>query len=211
MRTYGQFCAVAKALDVVGDRWTLLIVRELLTRERCRYADLKSGLPGIASNLLAERLKELEGAGIVLKETAPLPIGATVYALTSRGKELRPVVAALGRWAGPLMSGPATGDVFKPHWFALPGELYLEDRTPAKPPVTIELRTEDDAVTLMTDHGRVRARLGAAERPDAVLRGPPHLILAVLMGRIPLKQARARGLECDGSARAVGRLRRTQT
>lgn len=208
MRTYGQFCALAKALDVVGDRWTLLIVRELLTREHCRYADLKAGLPGIATNLLAERLRELEQAGLLVKESAPPPAAATVYALTSRGKELRPVVAALGRWAAPLMSAPNEDDVFMPHWFALPGELYLEDCEPSKPPVTIELQTENDAVTLMTQHGRVRAKLGVADHPDAILRGRPHVILGVLMGRLSMKQARSKGLQCDGNPTAVRRLRR---
>ena len=73
MRTYGQYCSVAKALDVVGDRWTLLIVRELLLQGPCRYTDLKSGLPGIATNLLADRLRELERAGLVRREEAPPP------------------------------------------------------------------------------------------------------------------------------------------
>ena len=85
MRSYGQFCGLAKALDVIGDRWTLLIVRELLIRGACRYTDLRNGLPGIATNLLAERLRELEEAGVIEREEAPPPIATTLFRLTPRG------------------------------------------------------------------------------------------------------------------------------
>src|SRR6266852_6069713 len=103
VRSYKQYCALAKALDVIGDRWTLLIVRELLIREAYRYTDLRDGLPGIATNLLADRLRELERAGIVEREAAPAPVASTLYRLTERGRELRPAVHALGRWSAPMM------------------------------------------------------------------------------------------------------------
>src|SRR5918911_746584 len=125
MRSYGQYCALAKALDAVGDRWTLLIVRELLLRGPCRYTDLRHGLPGIATNLLADRLRELEQAGIVHREAAPPPIATTLFSLTTRGEELAPVVEALGRWGGPLMTERTEGDAFRSHWLAMPLELHL--------------------------------------------------------------------------------------
>src|SRR3954449_5530110 len=98
MRSYGEYCAAAKSLDVVGDRWTLLIVRELLARGACRYTDLRAGLPGIATNLLADRLRELESAGIVEREDAPPPVATTLFSLTERGRALQPVISALGCW-----------------------------------------------------------------------------------------------------------------
>src|SRR3954462_5711061 len=104
MRTYGQFCALAKALDVIGDRWSMLIVRELLLRDACRYTDLRNGLPGIASNLLATRLRELEAAGIVAGGEAPPPVATTLFRLTGRGRALEPTVVELFRWGLPLMS-----------------------------------------------------------------------------------------------------------
>lgn len=208
MRSYAQYCGLAKALDVVGDRWVLLIVRELLIRGYCRYSDLKEGLPGIATNLLAQRLRDLERAGLIMKETAPPPIAVPVYRLTARGKELEPVIAALGQWASPLMTAPAKRDSFRAHWLALPAELYLADRDPDGPPVTIELRVDNEAVTLATSDGGVRATLGRGDRPDAVLRGPPQLMLGVLTGRLGLATARAQGLYCEGSAAAVRRFRR---
>src|SRR5712691_3785088 len=98
MRTYRQYCPIAKALDVLGDRWSLLIVRELLLRGGSRYTDLLEGLPGIATNLLADRLRDLEGAGIVSREAAPPPIATTLYHVTPRGEALRSVIKALGAW-----------------------------------------------------------------------------------------------------------------
>lgn len=89
-------CGIAKGLDVIGDRWTLLIVRELLIRGACRYTDLRNGLPGIAANLLAQRLRELEQAGIVFSEDAPPPIATKLFRLTERGVALEPVLEAIG-------------------------------------------------------------------------------------------------------------------
>ena len=109
MRSYDEYCSVAKSLDVVGDRWTLLIVRELALRGRCRYTDLRNGLPGIATNLLADRLRELEQAGVVAREDAPPPIATTLFHLTPRGEELRPVLDGLFRWGLPLMTEQKPG------------------------------------------------------------------------------------------------------
>src|SRR3979409_2476971 len=102
MRSYGQYCSVAKALDVIGARWTLLIVRELELRGACRYTDLRNGLPGIATNLLADRLRELEHAGVVAREDAPPPVATALFRLTPRGAQLRPVLESLVRWGMPF-------------------------------------------------------------------------------------------------------------
>src|SRR5213595_2941021 len=98
MRSYGQYCSIARALDIVGDRWTLLIVRELLLQGRCRFTDLKNGLPGVATNLLSTRLKELEEAGLVAREDAPPPVATALYYLTDSGMALEPVLQTLGLW-----------------------------------------------------------------------------------------------------------------
>src|SRR6516164_8788573 len=137
MRSYRQYCAAAKALDVIGDRWNLLIVRELLLRGACRYVDLLDGLPGIATNLLAERLRDLEQAGIVYREDAPPPIATTLYRLTPRGEALRATMLELMRWGAELMEDPGDDDVFRSHWLAAPVRLYLEDHAPDQPKVAI--------------------------------------------------------------------------
>ena len=134
MRSYGQYCSVAKALDVIGDRWTLLIVRELLLRGACRYTDLKNGLPGIATNLLADRIRELESAGLVRREEAPPPVATTLVHLTETGAELEPVIKALGWWGLRYMAEPADTDEFRSQWFGYPVEFFLRDRDPGGPP-----------------------------------------------------------------------------
>jgi DNA-binding HxlR family transcriptional regulator len=207
MRSYGQYCALAKALDVVGDRWTLLIVRELLLRGACRYTDLRNGLPGIATNLLADRLRALERAGLLEREEAPPPVASTLFRLTPRGEQLKPVLDALGRWGIPYMvAGPDAEDEFRNQWLAWPAELFLADSEPAGPPVAIELRAGEGPMVIETSDGAVRARAGSAEHPDAVLSGAPQVILGVLSGELDLAAARDRGLRFEGDARALARL-----
>jgi len=207
MRTYGQYCAVAKALDLIGDRWTLLVVRELLVRGPCRYTDLRNGLPGIATNLLAERLRALEDAGIVSREEAPPPVATTLFGLTSRGEELAPVLRELLRWGAPLMeSGPAPGDVFRPQWLTWLAEMSLTDRDPDAPPVTVQVFADGEPALLRTVDGGVQLTLGHAEHPDAVLRGPAHPILGLFTGRIDLDLAAAMGVEREGERSVLERV-----
>src|ERR1700758_5140593 len=125
IRSYGQYCAVAKALDVVGDRWTLLIVRELLLRGSARYSELREGLPGIATNLLAERLRALQREGVVDRRRQPPPAASTVFELTPRGQELAAVVGALGRWGlRYIAEGPGESDEFRSRWLIWPAETF---------------------------------------------------------------------------------------
>src|ERR1700684_3975062 len=109
MRSYGQYCSIAKALDVVGDRWTLLIVRELLIRGACRYTDLKDGLPGIATNLLADRLRELESAALIRREDAPPPVATTLFHLTDTGAGGRAGVRRAPPAGGQVLGRPGLG------------------------------------------------------------------------------------------------------
>jgi DNA-binding HxlR family transcriptional regulator len=206
MRTYGEYCSVAKALDVVGDRWTLLIVRELLLQGPCRYTDLKSGLPGIATNLLADRLRELERAGLARREEAGPPVATTLFQLTDAGNELLPVLEALCGWGIRYMSEPDDSDEFRSHWFALPASLFLHDRDPGGEPVTIELQAADRPAVIEISGGTVRTRLGSTPAPDAVLRGTPPLIMATLTGHLTLDEAAGRGLEITGDPAVLARL-----
>jgi len=206
VHSYGQFCGLAKGLDVIGDRWTLLIVRELLIRGPCRYTDLRTGLPGIPTNLLADRLRDIEEEGLVRREMTPAPTPAAVYALTPRGEALETVVAALGRWAAPLLANPDKDDVFLPHWLVLPARLYLTDRSPRQAPVRVEVRDGDHRVTLEASKGRVSARVGAAEKPDTVIIGRTPIAWQLLLGKIDLAQARKAGLEIQGKTTALKRF-----
>ena len=207
MRSYGEYCAVAKSLDVIGDRWTLLIVRELLLRGGCRYTDLRAGLPGVATNLLAERLRELEAAGVVAREEAPPPVATTLFSLTERGRALEPVLRELLWWGIPYMAqGPAPEDAFRSHWFAWPVQMFLTDRAPAGPPIQIALRLPDEELTLDVGDGDVRVRAEAAAHPDAALIGPAYAILAVITGHREAHDAGDLGLSHEGDLSVLRRL-----
>ncbi len=153
MRSYDEYCSLAKSLDVVGDRWTLLIVRELALRGACRYTDLRNGLPGIASNLLAERLRELDRAGVIAREDAPPPIATTLFSLTPRGEELRPVLEDLTRWGLPLMTEQKPDDAVRSHWLASALQLMLTDRQPDAAPVSVELHVGDQPIVVEARNG----------------------------------------------------------
>jgi DNA-binding HxlR family transcriptional regulator len=206
VRSYGQYCAVAKSLDLLGERWTLLIVRELMLRGPSRYTDLRKGLPGIATNLLAERLRELEAAGVVLREDAPPPVATTLYSLTPRGRELRPLILELGRWGVPLMRDPDPEDAFQSHWLWLPVEMFLADHAPGEPPIVVQVDSGDEPARIEAANGEVRIRAGRVARPDATLSGPPRTLLALLSGRVTLTQARRQGLHYKGDAAILERL-----
>jgi len=206
MRSYQQYCAVAKALDVVGDRWVLLIVRELMTAGPSRYTDLLKGLPGIATNLLADRLRDMEKAGLVRSWAAPPPVATTLFSLTERGDALRPLLEELGRWGAPMMGVPQPSNVFRSHWLVFPFDAYLTDRSPAEAPIAIEVRTGDEPMVIETVDGTVRTRRGTVAKPDAVLEGRPGLILGLLAGRLDLPEARKRGLAFKGNQKALARV-----
>jgi DNA-binding HxlR family transcriptional regulator len=207
MRSYGQYCSIAKALDVVGDRWTFLIIRELLIRGACRYTDLKNGLPGIATNLLSDRIRELESAGLIRREDAPPPVATTLYHLTETGAQLQPVLDALGEWGIRYMiEGPAAGDEFRGHWFAFPVSFFLHDRDPDGPPVSLELRAAGSPVVIEVSGGSAAMRLGTASAPDLVVEGEPQLILALLSGHVGAAEMADRGLRLSGDAGVLRRL-----
>jgi DNA-binding HxlR family transcriptional regulator len=207
MRTYGEYCALAKSLDVVGDRWTLLIVRELAVQGACRYTDLRNGLPGIATNLLADRLRELERTGVISREDAPPPIATTLFRLTPRGEELRPVLEDLTRWGLPLMTEPQPEDAVRSHWLAWAIELMLTDHEPTHPPVTIELRIGDRPIVIQTGDGTIHTRLGSAEHPDVTLTGDPTPILGLLFGAIEPAEAKHAGVTFAGDPQTIDRIR----
>jgi DNA-binding HxlR family transcriptional regulator len=206
MRSYKQHCGLAKALDLVGDRWTLLIVRELLIRGGCRYTDLQKGLPGIATNLLAERLRELEAAGIVMREEAPPPIATTLFRLTERGKALEPAILQLGLWAAPLLARGAKGAVTQPHWLVLPLKIFLKDRAPREPGARIEVRAGHESIAIELSGGAVTIALGAPKNADAVVTGKPDKLLEFFAGKLDRAAASAAGIAIDDARNILDRI-----
>jgi DNA-binding HxlR family transcriptional regulator len=206
MRSYDEYCAIAKSLDVVGDRWTLLIVRELALRGGCRYTDLRNGLPGIASNLLAERLRELENADVITREDAPPPVATTLFRLTPRGEQLRPVLDDLFRWGLPMMTRQKKNDAVRSHWLAGALEVMLTDRQPDASPVTVELKTGDQPIVIETRDGAIHTRLGSADNADATVTGPPSPIMGLLLGLLQPSEAKAKGIDYQGDPGILERI-----
>jgi DNA-binding HxlR family transcriptional regulator len=200
VKSYGQYCALARALDVVGDRWTLLIARELLVGPR-RYSELLEGLPGIATNLLAERLRGLEEHEVVARDRD------SRYHLTEWGKSLSEPVHALARWAGPLMATSAGDDAFRGSWLALPVAVIFGGVDPRRPRLTVEVRAGDEPVTIVSSDGAVRVEPGPATSPHLVLSGPPDGIIGVLMGVLDEPSAGDRGVSILGDLRQLAELR----
>jgi DNA-binding HxlR family transcriptional regulator len=207
MRTYGQYCSIARSLDIVGDRWTLLIVRELLLQGPCRFTDLKNGLPGIATNLLSSRLKELEDAGLVAREDAPPPVATILYTLTENGLTLEPVLKALGLWGLKYMSEERDGDAFQARWLAYAPAWFTTDADPSAPSAVIQLVAAGESAVIELRGGEIHTRVGRADKPDLVLDGPPRAVLGLLSGQIDLKHARQLGLSDRGQCNLLKRLR----
>src|SRR5271165_626497 len=206
MRTYKQACGLAKTLDLVGDRWSLLIVRELLIRDACRYTDIRKSLPGIATNLLALRLRELESAGILVREAAAPPIATPLFRLTDRGRALEKAVLELGRWGSPLLTTPSRGDKLQAHWLVLPLKLYLRDLKPQEPKILINLRAGADPIAIEASAGNIAVRLGGSEHPDALVKGKPETLLRLFTGRMSLGAALAEGVQWEGNREVLRRV-----
>lgn len=205
-RTYGQYCAAAKALEVVGDRWTMLLVRELLTGPK-RHADLRAGLPGIATNLLSARLRSLQEAGVVTRATLPPPAASAVYELTERGRELKPVLLALARWGWPLLGMPGPDEDFRLAWLLILLEERFDPEAATGAAEDYELRVGGEVLHIVVRDGESDVRDGPAPTPDAVVEADPGSFMGWGAGLIGDDDALAAGVRASGGARTLRRLR----
>ncbi|MFT4136348.1 winged helix-turn-helix transcriptional regulator [Microbacterium sp.] len=173
-REYGQFCGLARAAEVVGQRWTLLILRDLLVGPR-RYSDLAAGLPGIPSNLLSTRLKELEQDGLVVREARSGADRSIVYALTDRGAALQPALDALSRWGAAEMREPREGEIVTEASLVSALRVAADGGIPPRRRLAFTVRVGDVAAHAVTGDGTVE--VGAGEHPgaDLVITGGPGL------------------------------------
>ncbi len=174
MRTYDQYCPIAHALGLVGERWSLLVVRELLEGPK-RYTDLVAGLPKIGTNILAARLKDLEAGGVVEKRKLPPPAASTVYELTAYGQDLRPVIHELSRW-GLRSLGPPSLDALEPGWLIHAVDISL---SPVTTTGTIAFRIGDEEASLV---GGV-PQPGLVENPDVLVEGDATGFYHLLVNR----------------------------
>ena len=204
-RTYGQFCGVARALELVGERWALLIVRDLLVGPR-RFTDLRRGLPKIPTNILTDRLHELEAAGLVRRRVLPRPAGGTAYELTGYGGELEEIVLSLGRWGARSLGTPRPAEI------VTPDSLIMALRTTFQPDaargqhVGYELRVGEIVIHARVDDGALAVAAGPLAGADLAITtfGPLN---PLLRGAISPQEALAGGqLAIDGDPALLDRF-----
>jgi DNA-binding HxlR family transcriptional regulator len=197
-RSYGQGCGTAYALDLVGDRWALLVVRELVFGPK-RFTDLRDGLPGIGPNVLSQRLKELEDVGVVRRRVLPPPAGSTVYELTEWGAELEEVLVQLGRWGARSPDLPSDLET-QAEWVLL-GLRAIYDPDGDPPPAVYELHLGDEVFwARVRDDGSFRVGRGAPTDPDLVITTDAETVAGMMRGGLtPAAALRSRAVELDGS------------
>ena len=202
MRTYDDGCAAAHALDLVGERWALLVVRELLLGPK-RFTDLRAGIPNASPNVLSQRLRELEGAGIVRRRKLPPPAASRVYELTDWGMELEPVIVRLGRWGARSPSKPRDANLGV-------DSLILSFRTMFDPgaadglKASYELRLGEDRFHAVVADGRFEIIRGVADRPDVTIEADAGTLAALVYeGRDLAEALRSGDLKIEGDESAV--------
>jgi DNA-binding HxlR family transcriptional regulator len=196
-RHYGQYCAIAKALDVLGDRWALLIVRELVFGT-ARYSDLHAALPGIATDVLATRLRELETAGVISRAR----VDAKQYELTARGRALRPVLEALAVWGLGELTKRSGDEAFDAKWMALPISGLVRPERAMGVTLNVQLVADSDDIVMRIDDGHLS--FSPMDGPaDVIIEGPPDALAAAIA--TPASRA-ARRLRVRGERRQVDQL-----
>ncbi len=173
-RAYGQYCGFARALEAVGERWALLIVRDLLISPK-RFSDLHRGLPGIPTNVLTTRLKELEDAGIVARRALPRPERGTVYELTDYGNELENVVMELGRWGAKSLGDPRPNETITNDSIQTAMRTTFQPAAARGMKATYELRMGPVVIHARVERGKLVTGSGPLEDPDLIIESGPAL------------------------------------
>jgi DNA-binding HxlR family transcriptional regulator len=204
-RTYGEACGIPRALDRVGERWALMIVRELLLGPK-RFTDLRAGLPHVGPDVLAQRLRDLEQSGLVRRGTLPPPAGSRIYELTERGRELEPVVIALGRFGSVAPFPPGDAGIGVDAVVIALKSLFAPAAAESMA-ASYELRLGEQRFRLGVADGRIEIARGSAPAPDATLETDPGTLASVLWHGRKLDEARRAGdLAIAGDRTAVTRL-----
>jgi DNA-binding HxlR family transcriptional regulator/putative sterol carrier protein len=204
---YQQYCGAARALDVVGDRWTLLIVRELVLGPR-RFTDLIDGLPGISRNLLTERLRALERDGIISRQELPPPAARQVYELTGDGRDLAEAMLPLVAWGTRRLGARKPTETFRPHWAALAMATFADREVAKGVHQTYQYVVGHSAFHFIVEDGRIQLRDGRAQDPAVTVTTDEETWADIASGKITASSAIATGaLELSGDPRAAVRLR----
>lgn len=172
-RTYGQYCGLANALDVLGERWTLLVLRELLTGPK-RFSDVLDGLPGVGTGLLTTRLRQLEAEGLIARRRLRPPAGSVVYELDDAGRELEPVLYGLARWGSARLGPPSEEQAFRPHWAMIAMRGSHDPEAAAGIDQVHEFAIGDELFHATVEDGRVELHDGPGRRPDVRVHADPR-------------------------------------
>lgn len=206
-RNYGQYCGLAAGLDIVGERWTLLIVRELLAGP-CRYNELLANLPGIGTNLLADRLKFLTEVGVVRQRPSREGGKVRTYELTEQGEGLRDAVLGLARWGLGRLGAPQAEDVVRPRWAALAVEAMLDPRAASRDE-EYEFHIDDEVFHIRVSGGDVSVVHGKADAPVLTARTDAVTFVEIGAGRLtPLAATLTHRLVMEGEDAAIIRCSR---
>lgn len=207
IRSYNQYCGLAYALDIVGERWTLLIIRELIAGPR-RFKDLLEGLPGISTNLLAERLKRLEQHGVIHRRTLPPPAGSAVYELTAIGRALEATLLELGRWGSRFVpSSPEGATVLHVGSYALTPKTFFRPDRARGVNETCVLHIDNEVQQVHIRDGTIDVRQGEPSTADVVVSTDMPTYLELLAGQIQPEEAIAQGrMRVEGDLAALQRF-----
>jgi DNA-binding HxlR family transcriptional regulator len=204
-RGYGQFCGLVRALELVGERWALLVVRDLLLGPK-RYTDLRRGLPRIPTNILSARLKELEEGGVVRRRALPRPSGGVVYELTEYGRELEDAVMQLGRWGAKALTEPTPDEIVTVDSLILAMRSTFRRDAARGLDASYELRLGEIVLHARVDGGRLRVAPGPLPNADLVIETGPAL-KALMAGEITAAEAIAkRKVRLKGDRRLLSRF-----
>lgn len=206
-RSYNQYCGLAYALDIVGERWTLLIIRELMAGPR-RFKDLVAGLPDISTNLLAERLKHLEQQGLLCRRVLPPPAGSTVYQLTSLGYELEKTLLELGKWGSQFVPPSPEGATLLPVGsYALTLKTFFRPELARGVNETYELRVDNEVLQVQINEGEIAIRQGDARNANVIFQTTMPTYLGLLQRQIQPEEAIDKGLiRIEGDPGALSRF-----
>jgi DNA-binding HxlR family transcriptional regulator/putative sterol carrier protein len=208
LRTYGDGCAIARGLDLVGERWALLVVRELLLGPK-RYTDLRSGLPNASPNVLSQRLDELERAGVIRRRKLPPPAGSRVYELTDWGRGLEETVISLGHWAARSPSGLPIDASIGADSMILALRSRFDSRASPGLRARYELRLGEDRFQIEIADDEIEVARGGASQADATIDTDPETLAAVLWDGQPVRAAQRAGkMTIEGDKRAIERFKR---
>jgi DNA-binding HxlR family transcriptional regulator len=206
-RTYAQFCALAKALDVAGERWNLLIVRELLAGPK-RYTDLLAGLPGISTDMLAARLRDLEAAHVIGRRTLPPPAASTVYELTDDGRDLERVVVELARWGLRRLGDKKRADAFRIEWVELTLRTMLRPEHAQGDPLVVDLEIAGKRLRVRFADGTVRTEPDTTRPTDVTVASDAATLAAIARDPGSVHAMGKRRPRITGSTDAIARLNR---